>query len=38
MLTGTAEVAGETVLEVEQIVVAFRDAGALTGAGAPPGQ
>ena len=36
MLTGTAEVAGETVLEVDRIVVAFRDAGALTGAGAAP--
>jgi 3-hydroxyacyl-[acyl-carrier-protein] dehydratase len=36
MLTGTAEVDGETVLEVDQIVVAFRDAGALTGAGAAP--
>jgi hypothetical protein len=33
VLTGTAEVAGETVLEVEQIVVAFREAGLLAGAG-----
>jgi 3-hydroxyacyl-[acyl-carrier-protein] dehydratase len=33
MLTGTAEVDGETVLAVEQIVVAFREAGTLTGAG-----
>jgi hypothetical protein len=36
MLTGTAEIDGETVLAVEQIVVAFRPAGALTGAGPAP--
>jgi 3-hydroxyacyl-[acyl-carrier-protein] dehydratase len=37
VLTGTAEVGGEVVLEVEQIVVAFREAGLLAGAGTGPG-
>ena len=36
MLAGTAEVDGMPVLEVEQVVIAFREAGTFAGAGAEP--
>lgn len=36
VLAGTAEVDGTPVLEVEQVVIAFREAGTFAGAGAEP--
>ena len=38
VLAGTAEVDGTPVLEVEQVVIAFRAAGTFAGAGAEPAQ